>query len=308
MLSPDEVVAGLIAGGSLWQVAPGVTGLRGPVVSLVREIESALLEIARTETPDEWIAPAAVAFRTLERARYFASFPQWLTAASHLSGDDEALQRIAASASPGEAARSSLARADVVLPPAICYNTYAALADSVITSPVVMTAQGTCWRHEGDRLAPLQRGWAFTMREIVCVGDEHDVKAFLDRSVERVAALERSLELSCEIVAASDPFFAPTARGRAALQRIKGLKHELEFRFADGKPLAIASFNDHELFFGQAFRVSLADGSPAWSGCVAFGLERWLVAILATHGLDPADWPVVAPEAAKLDNSGGTCK
>jgi seryl-tRNA synthetase len=268
----------------------------------VREIERALLEIARAETSNEWVAPAAVAFETLERAQYFASFPQWLTAASHLSGDDEALRRIAASASPAEVARSSLARADVVLPPAICYNTYAALADSVVSSPLVMTAQGTCWRHEGERLAPLRRGWSFTMREIVCIGSESDVKEFLDRSVERVADLEKTLGLSCELVAASDPFFAPTARGRATLQRLKGLKHELEFHFADGKPLAIASFNDHELFFGEAFRISQADGSPAWSGCVAFGVERWLLAILASWGLDPADWPVVPAE--QLHHSG----
>jgi seryl-tRNA synthetase len=111
-----------------------------------------------------------VSFETLERAQYFASFPQWLTAASHLSGDEAALQHIAASTSPGAAARSSLEPADVVLPPAVCYNTYAAHADSVIATPVVMTAQGTCWRYEGERLAALERGWAFTMREIVCLG------------------------------------------------------------------------------------------------------------------------------------------
>jgi len=304
MLSPDEVIRLLRERGSLWDVAPGVTGLRGPVVSLLRDIESALLDVARAETPDEWIPPAVVAFDTLEKAQYFASFPQWLTAASHLSGDDDSLQRIAASASPGQAARSSLAPADAALPPAICYNTYAALASSVIDAPVVMTAQGTCWRHEGERLAALERGWAFTMREIVCVGAERDVKDFLDRCVQSVGALERAYQLECELAAASDPFFAPTARGRAALQRIKGLKHELVFHFADGRPLAIASFNDHELFFGEAFGITLRDGTPAWSGCVAFGLERWLLAVLATHGVDPIDWPA----ERKLETAGVTNK
>jgi seryl-tRNA synthetase len=292
MLSPEEVVDALRARGSIWDVAAGVSGLRGAVVSLLREIESALLEIARAETADEWVTPAGVAFETLERARYFASFPQWLTAASHLSGDEDTLERIASSPSPASAARSSLAPADVVLPPAICYNTYAALANSTIASPIIMTAQGTCWRHEGNRIAALERGWSFTMREIVCIGSERDVKDFLDRAVRRVNALENALGLECELVPASDPFFAPSARGQAALQRIKGLKHELEFRFDDGKRLAIASFNDHELFFGEAFGISLTDGTPAWSGCVAFGLERWLLAILAAHGIDPIPWPI----------------
>jgi seryl-tRNA synthetase len=292
MFSPDEVVARLRADGSLWEAAPGVVGLKGPVVTLLSEIEVALSDLARAETSNEWRAPAGVSFTTLERARYFASFPQWLTAASHLSGDPSVLEGIASASTPSAAACSALAPAGVALPPAVCYNTYAALADSVISAPTLMTAQGTCWRHEGDRVSPLERGWAFTMREIVCLGAEHDVKAFLDRSTARVTALERALGINAEVEAASDPFFAPTARGRAALQRIKGLKHELVFRFADGKPLAIASFNDHELFFGQAFGISLPDGTPAWSGCVAFGLERWLLAVLATHGVEPRGWPI----------------
>lgn len=304
MLSSDEVVSALRAGGWLWESAPGVAGLRGPVLSLLREIESAVSQIARSETPDEWATPAGVAFETLERARYFASFPQWLTCASHLSGDDGVLQRIAASDTAAAVARESLAAGEIVLPPAICYNTYAALADSTVSTPVVMTAQGTCWRHEGERVATLRRAWAFTMREMVCVGSEMDVKQFLDRSVERVGALERALGLECELVPASDPFFAPSARGRAALQRIKGLKHELEFRFVDGSPLAIASFNDHEVFFGEAFGISLADGSPAWSGCVAFGLERWLLATLATHGLEPIDWPCFMPTIGNVLHEG----
>ena len=291
MLSPDEVIRRLREDGSLWEVAPGVTGLRGPVVSLLHEIEVALAELSRAEAPNEWRAPSGVSFETLERAQYFASFPQWLTAASHLSGEVESLERIAESGSPGTEARNSLAPPDVALPPAVCYNTYAALADSLIDPPVTMTAQGTCWRHEGDRHAPLERGWAFTMREIVCLGAERDVKDFLDRSVARVTRLEGTLGLEAEMVAASDPFFAPTARGRAALQRIKGLKHELVFLYPDGRPLAIASFNDHELFFGDAFGISLPDGTPAWSGCVAFGLERWLMAVLVTHGVEPSEWP-----------------
>ena len=305
MLPPDDVIRRLREDGSLWDVAPGVSGLRGPVVSVLREIESTLADLARAETANEWIAPAGVSFETLERAQYFLSFPQWLTAASHLSGEDAALAQIAASASPGASARSSLAPADVALPPAICYNTYAAHADSVIASPVVMTAQGTCWRHEGGRLGALERGWAFTMREIVCIGTEDDVKEFLDRSVERVSELERALGLDCELAPASDPFFAPTARGRAALQRIKGLKHELLFRTPGEQPLAIASFNDHELFFGEAFGISLADGTPAWSGCVAFGLERWLLAILITYGVDPASWPPIRSARRKLVHAGG---
>lgn len=291
MLLPEKVVADLRASGWLWDAGPGLVGLRGPVMDLLREIESELEALARLETESEWRTPAGVSFETLERAQYFASFPQWLTTASHLSGDESALSGIASSPTPGVAARNALGKPETVLPPAVCYHTYAALAGSVLEAPLIMSAEATCWRHEGERLAALERGWAFTMREIVCLGSERDVRGLLDRGVSLAESLAYKLGLEVRLEVASDPFFAPTSRGRAALQRIKGLKHELVLRFPDGRPLAIASFNDHERFFGEAFDITLLSGDHAASGCVAFGIERWLLAVLATHGTSASDWP-----------------
>jgi seryl-tRNA synthetase len=294
MLQPDDVIRDLRESGSLWEAGPGLIGLRGAVAGLMRDIERQLGTLARLETGDEWRTPAAVSFETLERAEYFASFPQWLSTASHLSGDESVLHKIAESDSPGSEARNAVGRAETVLPPAVCYNTYAALAGSVVDAPVIMTAQGTCWRHEGGKLSALERGWAFTMREMVCVGADRDVRGLLDRGVSHADTLARELGLETELGVASDPFFAPTSRGRAALQRIKGLKHELVLHFPGGRPLAIASFNDHECFFGEAFDITLVHGGAASSGCVAFGLERWLLAVLVTHGTNPDNWPAIA--------------
>jgi seryl-tRNA synthetase len=300
VLLPEQIVAELRASGALWDAGPGLIGLRGPVAGLLREIELRLQAVSRLETDDEWRTPAGVSFETLERAKYFASFPQWLSTASHLSGDESVLEAIASSPSPGSAARNATGVPQTVLPPALCYSTYEALAGSVIDEPVSMCAQGLCWRHEGDRLAALERGWAFTMREIVCLGADRDVGGLLERCGLHAQILARELGLDVTMIAASDPFFAPSARGRAALQRIKGLKHELVVRFADGRPLAIASFNDHERFFGDAFNIKLRDGSPASTGCVAFGLERWLLAVLVTHGSDPASWPLQSTSAGEF--------
>ncbi|MDQ1687275.1 MAG: hypothetical protein QOK42_250, partial [Frankiaceae bacterium] len=37
--------------------------------------------------------------------------------------------------------------------------------------------------------------------------------------------------------------------------------------------------------------LSCADGSPAHTACLGFGLERIVLALLAAHGLDVAAWP-----------------
>jgi seryl-tRNA synthetase len=286
MWTPDQVVETLRARGELWQAGPGLVGLRGDVLRLYQALGRALAGLAAAETDDEWLMPAGLAFETLERAEYFRSFPQWLTAAAHLASDQTVLESIATDREPAAAARRALEPAGAALPPAVCYHVYAELAGRTLARPRVLTAQATCWRHEGERTAPLARGWAFTMREIVCVGPIDAVEAFRVRGRERAAALAVALGLGGEVVQAADPFFAPTARGKALLQQLKVLKQELVLH-----GMAAASFNNHETFFGEAFAITLPDGSPAASGCVAFGLERWTLAFLLAHGPDAARWP-----------------
>jgi seryl-tRNA synthetase len=283
MLQPECVISNLRETGQLRDSIPGLVGLRGGARDLIEQIAVALSKLAREDTDDEWSVPPGIAFSTLERARYFASFPQWLTAASHLSDDARVLEAIATSSSPGDSARDAMQQPNAALSPAVCYHTYEALAGKTVASPALMTAEGVCWRHEGDRFAPLERGWAFRMREIVCIGSDSDVEEFRQRWMQRATMFAESLGLNGEIVIASDPFFAPTARGRAALQRIKALKHELVVRFPDGRPMAIASFNNHERFFGESFGISVENGEAAASGCVAFGIERWLLAVLVAE-------------------------
>lgn len=291
MRLPEDIARDLVARGELWDSVPGLSGMRGKLALLRRNVSLSIGELAGQFTEDEWQMPRGVSFDTLERASYFESFPQWLSGASHLSGDESVLEQIATSASPGELARRSFASAKAALPPAVCYHTYEALRGKSLQSPVVMTAEETCWRHEGVRLAKLERGWAFTMREIVCLADASETEGFRQRGIAEATSLADLFGLSTRIDVATDPFFAPSARGKAVLQRVKALKHEMLFDYPDGRSLAIASFNNHELFFGDAFDISLADGTSAASACIAFGIERWVLAILMTHGVDQCDWP-----------------
>lgn len=295
MLRPEHVVAELRARGELWEVSPGVVGMRGQLAGLYRSVSTAIGDMA---TQDEWSMPAVISFATLERAQYFDSFPHWLTAASHLRDDETSLERVASAKHPGMEAARSLEVASNALPPAVCYHTYAAMANTTIDSPVIMTAEETCWRHEGSRLAALERGWAFRMREIVFLGRFDEAEAFRKNQIENVSAFAESIGLKTRMELATDPFFAPTARGKALLQLVKALKHELIVDRPDGTSLAISSFNNHERFFGDAFGIRLSSGESATTACAAFGIERWMLAILMTHGVDSSNWPVLDGKGA----------
>lgn len=300
MWTAARVVDVLRKRGDLWEPAPGLVCLRGDVLALLRALEARLARLAEGEGFPEWRLAPGIGLDVLSRAGYFESFPQWLTAAGHLSGDESTLEAVARADDPGAAAASALEPADCALSPALCYHTYSRLAGTQVAE-ARMTAQGTCWRHEGERLRTLERGWAFTMRELVYVGPSEDTERFRRRGMKLVGALADELGLESTVVQATDPFFAPTGRGRELLQMMKGLKHELMLPLGDDHSIAAASFNHHERFFGEAFDIRLPNGRPATSGCVAFGLERWLLAFLVAHGPDADAWPPLNTRPEELE-------
>ena len=290
MNTAEQVIDELRARGELSQHASGLTALSGSALRLYHMMSRELDLLARSETAEEWHAPPALAFDTLARADYFASFPQWLTAVAQIDGSEEVLQEVADAPDPAEAAARALVPTQWALQPAVCYHVYAGLADTVLGGSRCISIAGTCWRRE-QSYAPLERQWAFTMRETVCLGTASDVELFRQRGLGRALGLAERLGIPAEVATATDPFFAPTARGRSLLQRIKALKQELLLPLGDGRTVAAASFNHHERFFGEAFNIGLRDGTPASSGCVAFGVERWVLAFLVAHGVEAADWP-----------------
>ncbi|MDQ4079783.1 MAG: hypothetical protein M3125_03420, partial [Gemmatimonadota bacterium] len=274
MRTAETVAEALRERGELWETAPGIIGLRGNVLSLFRRLEHEIAMLAQVDAPEEWAAPPAVTMSTLDRAEYFASFPFWLTAASHLPDDEATLERIATAADRVSTARETVGSSDVALPPALCYHVYERFAGKRLTTARLITLSGTCWRHEGPQITTLERQWAFTMRETVCIGSACDVEDFRQRMMRATGALASRLDLDAGFLVATDPFFAPTARGKAIVQRVKGLKHELALPIGTDRSTAAASFNNHETFFGNAFGITVESGEPASTGCVAFGLER----------------------------------
>ena len=79
----------------------------------------------------------------------------------------------------------------------------------------------------------------------------------------------------------------------ASNQLAEALKKEIvvDLYGPDNPGCAVVSSNLHQDHFGANFGIRLADGSPAHSSCVGFGLERISLALLRQHGFDPEAWP-----------------
>jgi seryl-tRNA synthetase len=69
------------------------------------------------------------------------------------------------------------------------------------------------------------------------------------------------------------------------------LKYELRLNVDQERTIAAASFNFHENYFGEAFRIAHSDQTAIATGCVGFGLERLVYAFLCQYGLDESKWP-----------------
>ena len=92
--------------------------------------------------------------------------------------------------------------------------------------------------------------------------------------------------VSCPIIGVGSLIFNPKNNPKYIFQKLDPVKQELVF---DGR-LAIASTYDHRSYFGDAFQLT-RDGQTLSSGCIAFGMERWLSAFVHSFGEDSESWP-----------------
>lgn len=167
---------------------------------------------------------------------------------------------------------------DLFHAPAACYHVYATLQGARLDADQALTLIAPCARSESGADVEAGRLKHFRMREVVFVGTPGWVTRQRDDWMQRAATFAASLGLSASMDVATDTFFGDPGRGRRLIQQLKALKYELRVATGATGGLALASFNLHEMFFTSRFDIAMADGSPAASGCAAFGLERWALA------------------------------
>lgn len=239
------------------RVLNGRTNLSGIPFQLFAKFEEHFLHMAREGGAEEHAFPSIIDNKTLRCAGYFENFPDGAT-------------RVSA---------RGLAH-DCSLSPAVCYHCYPLFAQGPLLKEVTWTCQGKCFRHENGHYEGLARLWEFTMREIVFCGPAEWIQQQREDWMKRVLRFCTECGLYGALEESTDPFYGTASRGQQLLQRLKKLKYELRLTLGDGSTTAAASFNLHEAHFSQAFGITSVSGEPFSTGCVAFGLERWVLAAL----------------------------
>jgi len=292
----------LLARGEINQEDTGIYTLGPLLTRLIDFFEAHFTELAEVFEATPYRFPTLIPARYMERVNYFRAFPHSLSFVTHLREDLDVIDQFSQHAACDEhglnTPPNSFSKIQALLSPAVCYHLYFALADKPLPSGrVVATAVGNCFRYEAINLTSLERMWNFTMREVIFVGAKDFVLENRELARQHMTRVFEKIGLAYRVESANDPFFIGEFRKQAAFQSAFQLKFEIRtsLPFKDDT-LAVGSYNYHQDFFGRNLNITLPDGSPAHTGCVAFGLERIAYAFLAQYGLKPENWPAYVRE------------
>ncbi|MFF4215590.1 class-II aminoacyl-tRNA synthetase family protein [Streptomyces nondiastaticus] len=255
-------------GGALTILGPDQT-------DLLRDLDRTLTGWAAEAGAREIMPPPVYPLRDLEKFDVYANFP-------HLQFVGGPLDVTGAPPAPVGGAFSSrdVDPPFLGLPHSSCYGAYLYFEGQSVAPDTTITLINRCFRNE-QKYEGLRRLLSFQMREIVAIGTYEHTQDVIARFTDRIEHFAKELGLELHKEAASDPFFERDG-GRALLTRLSPVKHEFQ---ADG--LAIASVNTHRNFFGERCAITVGGtGEHAFTGCVAFGLERWLAVLGDRFGGD----------------------
>ncbi len=244
--------------------------------------------------------PVVINGTTLDKTNHFTSFPEHVHFVSHLKEDLDVIEEFTKEIRKNEGWKDDhnihyhnlASEPKYMINPATCYHCYEGLQGETLQEDgVIVTAVSKCHRYESRNHMQFGRLLDFTMREIIFVGKPDFVKENRMKSIELLKEQVKEWELDCHLENANDPFFTDDYQVKASFQRQQEMKFELRMNIPFlQSTMSVTSSNFHSNTFGKAFNIQ-AGKRPAVTGCLAFGLERFVLAFLAQYGLNEANWP-----------------
>lgn len=267
------------------EFSKGLISYGGLFLKLVDFFDNKFKELAQVFGATVVAYPTLMPESELDKCKYIDSFPQYINFVNHLDEDIDKIHSFTENRD-----NSNFKEERYVLSPAVCLHCYIEKQDRKIESSII-TAKGRCFRYESNNLANPHRLRDFTMREIVFLGDEEFVSKKREESIQHIVKLLDELKLGSHIESASDPFFVGDSQSKL-FQMLTKLKYEIRMNIPfNSKTIAVGSFNIHGNHFGKAYNIKMNNEKYIYTGCTAFGLERWAYAFLSQYGLAVEKWP-----------------
>jgi seryl-tRNA synthetase len=278
-------------------LATGVSGLFGrseTYESVARGVSALISDRFSVLSPERVHFPPLLARETFDQTNYLESFPDLMGSVHVFTGDERRHRELLDRREREEPWQELLEPSEVVVASAACHAVYPLCSGILPAKGRTIEIDGYCFRHEpSDDLA---RMMSFRMHEIVRIGDADQALGHRDDGLAIGEELLVSLGLAPRFESANDPFFGRAGKMLAIGQRDDNLKIEGLVFIEGGAPTAVMSGNCHQEHFSRPFGIRVRGGSLAQSSCVAFGIDRIVLALFAKHGAQVSSWPATVTE------------
>ncbi|MDT9722455.1 hypothetical protein QVE09_26490 [Paenibacillus sp. ClWae2A] len=260
-------------------------------IILIGNLDEVFVQIAKKYGAELREYSSVLSKSNMIRNQYHIHFPQNIYGVTRVSHNYRAIKKFRNKALI-ESYEESIAFHGEILQPCICYHCYEELQGKLLTQGKILTGKGKCFRNEIEWRKDKYRHSEFTMREIVFVGEKEWVVNTRDRIMDEVWSFFDSIGLKGKIENATDPFFfSQDLKTKGTYQLISNAKYELIVTTLNCKRSSIASFNYCQDTLCSKYEIKDQNESALFSGCIAFGIERWKEAFIDLHGRDMKNWP-----------------
>lgn len=180
---------------------------------------------------------------------------------------------------------------NAVLSPSACFHVYERYKDTVFKDNTSLTFLQNVFRNEKDKNNEFGRLRDYHVREIVFVGSEEYVDISINRMINQTSRFMVELGLKGDIESATDLFITPNMNRYKLIQMHNKAKYELRLEYDNNRDISVASFNRHGKTFSHTFNIGVSGVENVVSGCIGYGIERFVMAFLSQYGCNVKNMP-----------------
>ncbi|KYD04431.1 hypothetical protein B4102_3277 [Heyndrickxia sporothermodurans] len=263
-------------------------------IILMDMLDKLFIKIAKKYGAELREYPTILSQNNMNRNQYHINFPQNIYGVTSVPHNLNVIQEFRQNSLTNNFSNSFNFQGEF-LQPCICYHCYEENQGQLLTSNKVLTGKGKCFRNEIHWKKDQFRQNEFLMREIVFMGNEQWVIQIRDLIMEDVWKSFESIGFIGKIATATDPFFfSQDMSAKGTFQMMSNAKYELIVTTKNGKESSIASFNYCQDMLCNKYDIKDDDENSLYSGCVAFGIDRWKEAFIDLYSYDTANWPEIS--------------
>ncbi|KYH33958.1 amino acid--[acyl-carrier-protein] ligase [Clostridium tepidiprofundi DSM 19306] len=270
---------------------PGVVSLNGKAQFLYDFMENEFVKLGKNMGAVWKRYPALLSIKDYQKTGYIKNSPQYSIFCANAHEDIKELEKLDKIVGTEELS-DVLATPKFALSPSGCFYVYIEHKNKILDDNKMFTFTGHVFRNEGrfnyDEIGRLRD---YHCTEIVFLGEEKFVKESRMYVIERIKELLIRWNLNGILIKASDPFIMPRMQKFKKIQLIDDSKYELKLNVSKDKNISVASFNLHGTAFSYPFNITMKKCEETVTGCVGFGIERWVIAFLSQYGECVERWP-----------------